>query len=194
MNHTQAEQWRPIKGYEAYYEVSSQGRIRSKDRRVWNGKTYYTRPGRMMRIQTKPAGYKFVNLYLNGIGKCTYIHDLLLTHFVEPRPSEKHVCRHLNDIPDDNRLENLRWGNESENMFDQSKNGRNHWKERDRCINGHEYTPENTKVIMAGKYNTAKVRICRQCAREKARATNSSRLEYKRQWRQARRAKGLKAT
>lgn len=34
------------------------------------------------------------------------------------------MVRHLNDIPDDNRLENLAWGNKSENAYDAVKNGR----------------------------------------------------------------------
>ncbi len=51
-----------------------------------------------------------------------YLHDLILTTFVGPRP-EGAVARHLNDTPTDNRVVNLAWGSRSENQFDAFRNG-----------------------------------------------------------------------
>lgn len=50
----------------------------------------------------------------------SYIHTLVLECFVGPRTG-KQVARHLNGDPLDNRLSNLAWGEQSENMRDRSK-------------------------------------------------------------------------
>lgn len=185
------EQWLPVPGWEGAYEVSNLGRVRSVTRKVWNGRAMATRPGRVLKGGVKPAGYPYVNLCRDKDQEVRYIHELVLTTFVGERPSLYHVARHLNDVPSDNRLENLRWGTESDNMFDQSRNGGNHWRNRDSCKNGHKYTPENTRIRMVGK---ARVRVCRECARADARNRYSSRKEYKRQWRAKRRAQGKPVT
>jgi hypothetical protein len=96
------EEWKEIRGYEGYYDVSNYGRIRSlrlkkntvdkprevplELRRVKNGK--YLKVG----LQNEPH----------------YVHLLVLEHFVGLRP-EGHVARFLNGITTDPRLENLIW-------------------------------------------------------------------------------------
>ncbi len=50
------------------------------------------------------------------------VHRLILLAFVGPQP-EAHVCRHLNSIRTDNRLENLQWSTQSENLSDRLANG-----------------------------------------------------------------------
>jgi hypothetical protein len=49
------------------------------------------------------------------------IHRLLAQHFL-PNPGFLPYTTHINDIPTDNRLSNLRWGTPSSNMFDRYKN------------------------------------------------------------------------
>lgn len=51
------------------------------------------------------------------------IHRLLAEAFI-PNPENKPYVRHLNDIPSDNRLENLAWGTEKENVEDAKRNGK----------------------------------------------------------------------
>lgn len=43
------EIWKPVVGYEGLYEVSTRGRVRSLDRRVFNGVGYYIMPGRILK-------------------------------------------------------------------------------------------------------------------------------------------------
>jgi len=50
------------------------------------------------------------------------IHRLVLEAFGFPQPSPLHIVRHKNDIPDDNRLDNLRWGLKIDNSKDMEVN------------------------------------------------------------------------
>ena len=52
-----------------------------------------------------------------------FVHELVLTTFVGPRPSKKHECRHLNGDPRDNQLENLAWGTRKQNAQDRIAHG-----------------------------------------------------------------------
>jgi hypothetical protein len=99
------EIWKPIPGFEGRYEVSDQGRVQSFCRDL-QGK--FLRPGRM------PAGHVSVAL---GRGNSQCVHKLVLLAFVGEAPA-RHECLHINGIPNDNRLVNLRWGTRSENNID----------------------------------------------------------------------------
>lgn len=50
------------------------------------------------------------------------VHTLVLEAFVGPAPSN-HMCRHLDGTRDNNRLENLRWGTNRENVADRIRHG-----------------------------------------------------------------------
>ena len=53
---------------------------------------------------------------------CTAIHG--------PKPPDKDVCAHKNDIRDDDRPENLYWATHSENAKDRVANGHSGWHEK----------------------------------------------------------------
>ena len=68
-------------------------------------------------------GYRHVTLYAEGGRKKTFrVHRLVLELFVGPCP-EGMECRHLNGIPDDNRLKNLQWSTHQENCSDRRLHG-----------------------------------------------------------------------
>lgn len=96
--------WKPIPGFEAY-EASDAGEVRS----IISGRTLATvGRGRAMR-------YRAVDLHPpDGRRWQAYVHHVVLLTFVGPRP-EGCQALHLNDVPTDNRLENLRWGTHQEN-------------------------------------------------------------------------------
>jgi len=110
------ETWKNIPGYEGRYQVSDEGRVRSIDRpvrvvchgveavRIAKGKLL--RPGRM------GSGHVTVAL---GKGNSRPVHQLVLEAFVGPRPAGCEVL-HLNHVPADNRLANLRYGTRGENL------------------------------------------------------------------------------
>ena len=104
------ENWKPIPGYEGRYEVSDQGNVKSF-RRSRDG--YILRPGRM------PGGHLSVALGRNN-SQC--VHKLVLLTFIGAAPV-RHECLHINGIPSDNRLCNLRWGTRSENILDAVRHG-----------------------------------------------------------------------
>lgn len=80
-----------------------------------------------------------------------YLHAWVMLAFVGPRPEGAWVL-HENDIKNDNRLENLRYGTPSENMADQFRNGIR--KRAKRCKFGHILKEPN---VTARGY-------CRACA------------------------------
>ena len=94
-------------------------------------------------------------VFLRGRNK--YVHHAALEPFRGPRPPRQNGL-HANDIPWDNRLENLRWGTQSENLKEATANGRNVNANKTRCKNGHEFTPENTYIKASGS------RECRSCS------------------------------
>lgn len=149
------ERWKAIVGYEGIYEVSSLGGVRSLDR--------YSSSGRRLKGATLPQfrtphGYLRVGLCKQGKTRTELVHPLVLEAFVGPRP-EGCDCCHLNDVPDDNRLENLRWGTRSQNILDSVRNGNHINARKTHCIRGHQLSGANLYVAeKTGK------RHCKTCA------------------------------
>lgn len=106
------EIWKPIPKYEDFYEASSLGRIRSKDRIRANG---IPLKGRVLKPNPERGGYLQVALYRSGEKpKYLKVHRLVASAFL-PNPQSKEQVNHKNGIRNDNRLENLEWCSCSEN-------------------------------------------------------------------------------
>lgn len=124
------ERWLPVVGFEAMYEVSDLGQVRSLDRILpyertdqYSGRILSVqrkRKGQLLRPGRKSSGHLSVAL---GRGRSVDVHILVLTAFVGRCP-DGYEALHDNDIPSDNRLANLRWGTRSENLHDAIRNGR----------------------------------------------------------------------
>jgi len=150
------ERWRSVPGYEGLYEVSDQGRVRSVQRVVQrsNGVTQTIRE-RVLRPQ---RNRKHLNVTLhgqNGITQTPLVHRLVLEAFVGPCPPGQEAC-HWDDVGDNNKLSNLRWGTPAENQRDKVRNGLNHNANKTHCPSGHAYTPENI-------YRNGNGRKCKIC-------------------------------
>jgi len=80
--------------------------------------------GKIMKPEKPRKGARYPRVTLCDKGKRTRtrVHVLVLLAFAGPRPEGFHA-RHLNDDPEDNRIENLRWGTASENVEDTRRNG-----------------------------------------------------------------------
>lgn len=73
------------------------------------------------------SGYRFVSIRLdNGKWRSTVVHKLVLETFVGPPPvtGERMYACHIDDVQENNRLDNLRWGTRLENAADALRNGK----------------------------------------------------------------------
>lgn len=151
------EHWRQIPDWVGVYEVSSSGRVRSLDRVVLRSDgTERRKQGQLRQLRTNRDGYLCINLFRPGHEQRYLVHRLVLAAFRGPPPVDRPVCRHLNGIRDDNRLDNLAWGTWTENNHDQIAHGTHAEARRTHCANGHEFTVASTRV-------RGGTRHCRPC-------------------------------
>ena len=111
-----------IPGFPAYC-VRADGAVFS--RRVYGSKSRRLGPWWRMKVKTRRSSlHEHVDLF-REVGKPErwWVHQLVLLAFVGPCPSGQE-CLHRNDIGNDNRLSNLRYGTRFENQADALANGR----------------------------------------------------------------------
>lgn len=113
-NYYTIEEWKAVKDYEGYYEVSTEGRVRSLDRYVKCNSGLRLRKGRILKFKTNKKGYLQVNLSKEGKKTFYRVSVLVATAFI-PNPENKPCVDHINTIRTDNRVCNLRWVTYKEN-------------------------------------------------------------------------------
>jgi hypothetical protein len=116
------ELWRPIPGYEQFYQVSNLGRVKSLSRGARTGYGRYRTVKERILIPSSWGGYPRVTLSENNRPRVYLVHRLVLLAFVGPCP-EGMEARHLNGDSKDNRLDNLAWGTLDENQADRVIHG-----------------------------------------------------------------------
>ena len=87
----------------------------TKDGRVWSKPRTKTRGG-WLKPYFHKFGYPMVQLYGNKVRRVA-VHTLVLETYIGPRPKGT-VCMHLNNEPACNKLKNICWGTQSENIKD----------------------------------------------------------------------------
>ncbi|MBP2644545.1 MAG: hypothetical protein H6Q67_2432 [Firmicutes bacterium] len=102
------EEWRPVAGYENLYEVSNLGRIRSLKRATTSGKIIIDY------VNTR-NGYSYTCLCKENKKHSFRIHVLVANAFL-PKEMGKNQVNHKNGDKNDNRVVNLEWCSQSENM------------------------------------------------------------------------------
>src|SRR5665647_611311 len=139
--------WRPIPGYEGRYEVSADGRVRSK-----------LRGGLTLSQVLTAEGYLQVTLWAaNGAQRTVLIHAVVSAAFIGPRPNGL-VIRHLDGDSLNNDVSNLAFGTSLENVLDTLRHGRHRGVAKTHCPQGHPYDEANT-------YWRGTWRHCRPCNR-----------------------------
>ena len=95
------EVWKAIKNYEGFYEVSSEGRVRSVERLNARGQH---RKGKAISANS----IQQVSLCKDGKRKNFLVHKLVADAFLEaPQSDEKLI--HVDGNPENNCVENLKW-------------------------------------------------------------------------------------
>lgn len=124
------ETWKPVKGFEKYYEASNTGKIKRKA-----GLTYY-KDGRVARFSEtilRPSinhkGYEKVYLSVESKKYSKYVHRLVAQTYI-PNPDNKITVNHKDCNKRNNAVENLEWLTNTENMRHAFDNGI--YKERDK--------------------------------------------------------------
>ena len=99
-----------VKGYEGFYEVSSLGRVRSLDRRVFNPKSGMTlRKGVVLTPNLNHKGYEYVGFNKNGVRSgLLFIHRLVANAFIE-NPNDLPQVNHIDGNKINNSALNLEW-------------------------------------------------------------------------------------
>lgn len=115
------EIWKPIKGYEESYMVSNMGRIKSifTSFTEKNGKIRPHKP-RILKQHFSSTGYLLIGLF----GKTFKVHRLVGEAFI-PRDSENYVINHKDFNPLNNRVDNLEWTTQRENVLHAIEHHRN---------------------------------------------------------------------
>lgn len=115
------EIWKDIQGYESAHQISNKGRWRTLDRMVPAGNNKFRfSAGQIRRPLIASSGYRTAVLRKNGKQVIRYIHRLVLETFIGPCPKGME-CLHKDGNRANNKLNNLRWGTRSENVWDSIK-------------------------------------------------------------------------
>ena len=102
------EIWKDVPGYEGHYQVSNLGRVKSLPRTFF-GRTYR---GKIL-SPTIARNYHHVLFSVNSNKKTLKVHRLVALAFLGESDLQ---VNHKNGIKTDNRLENLEYCTQSENM------------------------------------------------------------------------------
>lgn len=111
------EIWKPVKGFEGYYEISSKGRIVSVERFEKRGSNVVHIKQHFKKPRINNDGYYTVNLYKNGTYKTLRVHRLMAEAFI-PNPENKPCIDHK----DTNRTNNTICFNEDGSINEEKTN------------------------------------------------------------------------
>lgn len=153
------EIWKSVIDYEDYYEVSNLGRVRSKDRVVYNNGGKQFKKGKILKggLCGRNRNYRFVTLSKNGATKNKYIHRLVAEAFIENthnKPTVDHIDR--NTI--NNSVDNLRWAtNEEQTMNADTTNKQN--RKQIQIVFKNKVYKFNSQIDCANYFNIHKGRV-----------------------------------
>lgn len=122
------ELWKDVTGFEAYYQVSSHGRVRSKDRNPdKKGRGICRMNGRLLSPGIDRDNYRFVAFAIYGNRKTLKVNRLVAAEFV-PNPFNYPIVGHLDNDPSNNYYRNLVWCTQGQNIQYAYDNGRKNAK------------------------------------------------------------------
>ena len=120
------EEWRDIKGFEGYYQISNMGRVKSLERMKrsgLNGGCYVTVPEKILEGVDNGYGYLQVSLSKDGKDKNYLVHRLVAQAFIS-NPNNLPEVNHISEDKSDNKAENLEWCGRAYNINYGTRNQR----------------------------------------------------------------------
>lgn len=115
------EVWKEIPGYDGKYYVSNFGRVKS----MWRYRNLYVEghgrqivrlyKEKIMSPTSNGKGYLIVSLKMNGKRRNGYIHRMVAEAFIE-NPNNLPVVNHIDYDKTNNRVSNLEWCTQKENI------------------------------------------------------------------------------
>lgn len=157
----ETEVWKPIPGWEGYYEVSNCGQVRSLPRTIRKADgTIQKYKGKILRGRPGKHGHVYVQLCRNAKPKGALVHRLVMAAFVGPCPEGMEVC-HNDGVPGNNLLSNLRYDSHTENAYDSVTHNVHPQARKSHCKRGHEFNDVNT---VTRKWRSSTHRRCRACS------------------------------
>ncbi len=111
------EEFIPVKGFETKYMISKTGKVYS----LWTKK--------LMHPETDKDGYLRISVVLNGKKKHKSIHQLVAMTFID-NPNNLPQVNHRNGNRQDNRVENLEWCTNHENLLHAFTHNYNGYRDR----------------------------------------------------------------
>lgn len=110
------EEWRDIKGYEGYYQVSNMGRVCALPRQVYDKNGHIKRLRfRILATKLSSGLYPRASLSKDNNLDVRTVHKLVAEAFLPAPIDSTYVIDHINRRREDNRAVNLRWVSLSEN-------------------------------------------------------------------------------
>ena len=117
------EEYRDIKGYEGFYQVSNLGEVKSLARfTIQSNGVKYPIKEKTLKLG-RGSVYLTANLYKGGVSKTLSVHTLVAAAFLNHTPNryEGLIVDHIDNDPLNNRVENLQLVTQRYNVSKDSK-------------------------------------------------------------------------
>ena len=113
-----------------------------------NGKVWSHIRNKRLKPYKDSGGHYQVRLYVSSSKSYDkLVHRLILETFVSSCPDGME-CRHLDGNPENNNINNLRWGTRSENIQDSIKHGTHSCLRQGELSNRHKLTEQDVRMII----------------------------------------------